>query len=110
MKIKTYQNLSNIETLQEYIRFASAAIGDIITEINGRLSFQENMQAQTLVVELPASGQQIGVPHGLGFVPNGYLVIKRNAAVTVYDGATENTKETIYFRSTGAGQATVLVF
>ena len=37
--------------------------------------------------------------HGLGFVPTGYLVTKRDKAAHIYDGTTTWTTNLIYLRS-----------
>lgn len=110
MKIKTTQDVSNVKTWEELKKFSSNVFGALLAEINGRLSLTENLLAQRLEYRFTAGGVEVGVAHGLGFIPNGYIQIKADGGVIVYDGATANTRDTLYLKATGAGIVSVLVF
>lgn len=109
-KIKLPQDVSNVESWEELRRFAASCFNAIVSECNGRLGLQDNLQTGTLEFNIAAAGQEVGVGHGLGFVPNGFIPIKNSTGAVLFNGSTENTKDTIYFRATGAGAFKALVF
>jgi hypothetical protein len=43
MKLKTLQNISNVEGIEPLRRFIAQQIGDIITAINGKIAVNENL-------------------------------------------------------------------
>jgi hypothetical protein len=51
------------------------------------------------------------VPHALGAIPTGYIVVNQNQSAVLYDGTTPWTKTIIYLKSSAASTLwTVLVF
>lgn len=65
-------------------------------------------QAPTQVF-FTSAGADVNVPHGLGRIPAGYLVVGRSASITVYDGAAPSSADYLVLRASGAGSAQVLV-
>lgn len=56
-------------------------------------------------------GEEDILPHGLGRIPRGYIVIKRDQVVEVYDGTTDWDTSYIYVKSDVAGAVvSVLIF
>ncbi len=109
MKIKTIQTLSNIETLEDLIKFVSIGFDDVVNTVNGNLGF-DNMSVFMLDAAFAAPNAEITFEHKLGRVPAGYLVKGLTAALTVYDGATANTADKIYLKSSAAGTARLIIF
>lgn len=51
------------------------------------------------------------IAHGLGYMPTGYIVVKRSANATVYDGAAHSTPSMfINLTASSAVTVTLLVF
>jgi hypothetical protein len=92
----------------------------IATKINGLISFGQakngswagNLDAQFLNVTPKAVDAEFAVPHGLGRVPGGYIVVRSSSASVLYDSGGGNwTDTTLYLRSSApAGTFQVLVF
>lgn len=112
-RVKGVPSFSEVATWQELRRYASIAIERIMGQINGGLSFGENLTASGPSVVTFASASDIQqVNHSLGRVPDGFIVIKLNAAITVYQpSGNENAwqSDKIFLRASGAGTATLYV-
>ena len=54
-------------------------------------------------------GVDVAVEHKLGRIPVGYLVVKRTASMTVYDGVASSSEDWLVLRASAAGTAYVLV-
>lgn len=68
------------------------------------LSLDDNMDVRRVSVASHATpGTEFSVAHTLGKTPTGYLVYGQTAAGSVYDGATANSKTTLYLKSDVAG-------
>lgn len=100
-----------------YIRSLLLAIVD---RINGLLSFGTgasgswagNLDAQFLDVTARSANAEFPIPHGLGRVPVGYIIVRTNAASILYDNGGGNwTDSTLYLLSTDAGSVfRILIF
>lgn len=108
-RLKSFTTLSNLKTVEDLSRYYAIVMDQVEQILNGGISFSENVQSSSAEVTFTASGTEVIVTHGLKTTPLGYLVIKRSAAITVYDGLTTWTQEYISLRADGAGTATVLV-
>lgn len=109
MKIKVPLSVSNIKSWEELRKYVSITLDQIVTAINGQIEFIDNCATSQVSVVIPASGE-IGVPHTLGRVPNGYLVAKSSAGIIVFDGTTANTSSNLYVQGTGAANVVLLVY
>lgn len=112
-RVKGVPSLSEVPTWQDLRRYASIAVERIMGQLNGGLSFGENITASGPSVVTFASATDIQVVgHNLGRVPQGFIVVKLDAAITVYqpsgdENAWQNDK--IFLRASGAGTATLYV-
>ena len=109
-KIKVPQTLDNLKEFEDFRRFASLLFNQIVDTVNGNVDIVDNLRASLLSCNFPASGTEYQFNHGLNRIPRGYIVTKRNVALTVFDGNSANTKEFIYLQSSAVGTASVLVF
>lgn len=109
-QIKAPQSVSQSEDLESLKRFTSQTLDAIISEVNGRLNFVDNIQGTIQSFVFSGPGVEVSVDHGLGKVPTGYIVISLSTAMTVYDGSTANSNIKLYLRSSVAGTARVFVF
>lgn len=110
MKIKPPQTVSNLKDLDQMVRFSSQTLDLIVTEINGRLIFGENIRGQLLTVTFPVANVDVAVPHALGRVPDGYFLTGANAAMSLYDGSIANNSQNAYLRTSAFGTARIFLF
>lgn len=67
-------------------------------------------QARPVVeVEFPSGGADVEVPHSLGRVPIGYLVVGRSGNFVVYNGSVDSTESSLTLASSSAGTAWILI-
>lgn len=68
--------------------------------LDGGISVDDNMDiSRVTIVSHATPGTETGYSHGLGKIPQGYIVTGQEAAGSVYDGATANTNQTLYLKS-----------
>lgn len=111
-KVTLPSNLSNL-THGEFQRFASALLTQLVSEFNGRVEFQKNIRATgPLVVGFTSASDIRGITHGLGIIPNGFLVANLSGPASIYQpsGASYSwTNSTIYLRASAGVTATIFV-
>lgn len=100
--------VQNLKDLEEVKRFLANALTKIIQQLNGSLEFVQNVRASSADVTFNGSVQKI--PHGLGIVPQGYIVISQSASFTVYKATSpEWDSNHIFLNASGNGTAKILV-
>lgn len=79
--------------------------------INKGLRIEDNIDIAEFEFTTAAVGQENTIAHGLGRVPRGYIVTKRDQVVNVYDGTTAWDTSYIYIKSDVEGATvSVLIF
>ncbi len=109
-QIKAPQSVSQAADFESLKRFVAQTLEAIISEVNGRLNFGDNIQGAFNTFVFPGPGVEVGADHGIGKVPAGYLVVSATGPMSVYDGSTANSDVKIFLRSSAAGTAKVFVF
>lgn len=112
-KIKTPLTVSNVETWENLRRYCAQFFGEIVSTINGRLTFSENMDTYLTTATFGVSvgiTAAVQIPHTLNRVPTGYIVYKQSAALNVYDGGTANTDKNLYLKSGTTGTIGLIIF
>jgi hypothetical protein len=81
---------------------------DVVNSLNGRLSLGDGVQSSWAGnldgqwIELVTPGvadSEFAVPHGLGKVPSGYLVVRKDQAAHLYDSNVGGwSEDTIYLK------------
>lgn len=104
------KDLSQIKDSEDLQRFTSIVVKDLVTVINGKVSFTDNIDAKISSVTFAGAGSEVSVSHGLGRVPNGYIVAKNSSGITVFDGGTANSATTLFVQATGGGVVSLIVF
>ncbi len=97
-RISTPSNFSSVTNWEDLRRFASACIQDIVNQINGRLTFNDNIQGVTLQAFFPVANTDLALTHALGYVPNGFLVVGLDSAAIIYSSTAPNSVQ-IFLRS-----------
>lgn len=121
-KVKIFNQMSNIGSAEDFQRFISALVSDVVQKFNGSLSFVENIRAsgsgnknvpsEPLSVTFINSTDVQRIPHSLRFVPNGFIVVKLDAAETLYAPTGSSyawTSDTIYLQASDAVTASIYI-
>ena len=66
---------------------------------------RDNFLRRRLIQDIAVSTAAVSVRHGLGYVPEGYIVVRKNANVTVYNGTIDKNQISI----TASGSATISI-
>lgn len=78
-------NLQSLKEVPNLARFTSAAIDSIVSQVNGKLDFVDNVRVSgPLAVAFTTPNVAVKVIHFLGRQPVGYLVIGQDAAASIY--------------------------
>lgn len=109
MKIKTIQDLSNVETWEELRRYTSQAVKDLTGVVNGGISLVDNTDAQEVSITFTGAGIEARAAHTLGRIPVRYIVTSNDIGIVPYNGVTANTADSFYLRATGAGALKILL-
>ena len=109
-RVRNLLDFLNITDTKELARFLSNAIREIQQAINGNINFQDNFRGKILEVTFSSANADVRVEHRLGFNAQNYLVLKRSADLTVYDGINASSETVIWLRSSAVGTATIFVF
>lgn len=113
MKLSRIPDISNLkpEQLADVIKFVAIGFKDIYDALGNRLSFADNFGSQIIDVSFTAANTDLTIQHTLNRVPTGYVVLRSNAAATLYDtGGTNWNKTAIVLRSSAIANVTVMVF
>lgn len=111
MKLQIPQTVSNSSTLEDIIRFSANCIDKIKTIINGNVDLIENGNNQLVDFTFTKINIEVGVPHGLGRTPRGFVNVgSNNTALVLAKGATDSTSNTLYVQAGSTGTVTVMVF
>ncbi len=100
-KVTTPSNFSTVSTWEDLRRFSAQLCQDIVNQINGSLTFKDNIQGTDVEVFFPVANVDLAITHKLGYVPNGFLVVGLNSAAIIYSGLQANTIQ-IFLRSSVA--------
>jgi hypothetical protein len=94
------------------------AIPGIVDKTIGQLSFQvrrlaeyfqrDNWFRRQVIEDIAVSTTAVTISHRLGYVPEGYLVTKKNANVTVYNGDID--QNTITLQASGNATISILIW
>lgn len=109
-KISVPLSVSNVTDWQSLRRFCSIFFTSIIDELNGRLTFSENINTATVTMEFTAPNQELRFDHTLERIASNYILIKTSVDARLFDGSTENVKNSSYIKCTAAATVTVLIF
>lgn len=102
-------DLTNVQEKDFQSKTAEVVKG-LTDALNGNLNFSDNVQSSQISIEFTGSDVNTRQIHGLGRKPAGYLVMGAAAAMSIYDGSSENTEKEIYLRASATGTARILVF
>jgi hypothetical protein len=96
--------ISNRAGTEGYDKDVFSDIQNIFLALQGRLRFKENIAGDFITFTTATANAEVAVPHTLGVIPVGRIVIGQNKAGSLYDSATAATAGKIYVK---CDQATV---
>lgn len=108
MKISNFDP-SNLDG-EEFKRIVSILLNNMVSALNGGLTFQDNFSQSTQSVQFTAANTEVTVNHNIGRIPVGYLVLGLDQAAIVYNGVQENTSQSLFLRASAPCTATVMLF
>lgn len=106
----TLDRMQSVETIEELRRFVSRSLEAITGQFNGRVDFGDNVRSSTVTVLL--RNEPTSVPHSLGRVPQGYIVIGQNAVGTVFRPSSALfpwTETQLFLQSSTVAEYTLLI-
>lgn len=109
-KITTSANFSTVSKWEELRRFVSAFAGDVVNQINGKLSFQDNVQGQEFDLSFPVANQDVVVTHNLGYEPHGFFIVDLDAAAIIYSNTAPNPVQSFFKSSVANVNARVRIY
>lgn len=110
MKFSFSTNLDGVQNIKELVPWISQAFRNILIGLNGKLTIFDNVTPDLVTVVFPTANVEVSVPHTLGVIPMGYFPTKKTVSMVIYDGATTNTENRIYLKSSAAGTAKIWLF
>lgn len=110
MKLNAVQNVSNVTTVDDLARYSSIVFEQVESILNGGITFTDNFQGIVVSVSFSAANVEVQIAQPLGKIPVGYILIKASAAMSIYDGNSANTANSIFLKSSAIGNAQLLVF
>jgi hypothetical protein len=112
-KSKFVLNLANVQTWQDLRNLTAQALTAIIKQLNGRLTLQDNFDAQgPLTVVFTTTNMAMSIVHNLNRVPLGFIVVNQTANMGIYASQASNTTWTdtvIYLSSSAIGTAKIFI-
>lgn len=109
MKISASSDLQNVKTLDDLKRFVTIFCGQVSDAFQGKISVTDNIRDQIISVTFAVPATTYAIPHRLNATPVGYIVVSSDSPLSLYDGTSPNTKDTIFLQSSAAGVAKVMV-
>lgn len=101
-KVSSPSNFSSVSSWEDLRRFSSALCQDIVNQINGRLSFKDNIQNTEASVFFPLANADVPVNHNLGYVPSSFIVTDLDGAAVIYQTTSPNAGQ-VFLKSSAAG-------
>ncbi len=82
-RVRVFSALSNLDP-KEFVRFCSAWVVELTSQINGNLQFGLNIKASGPTVLVFPSASVMSIDHSLGVIPSGWLTVSTNSNTTLF--------------------------
>lgn len=109
-KITQSTDFDRLQTLEDLKRYLNKFGEDVVAQVNGGLTFAENLDATTVSVTFSSANTDTALAHGLNRIPTGYILVGSTAAMGLYDGVNASTASLLYLRASATGTARVLIY
>lgn len=94
----------------QQVKFTSLVLEEVANLLNNGLTFTDNFDAKFLSVTFSAAATNQAIAHGLGRAPSGYVILRKSANVSVWDGTNNFSATYLYLAADAAGTITVMVY
>ncbi len=108
-KVKSASDLGSVADNQ-LRRWVAIYLQELSGIINGSLEFGINIKGAFIQASFPVANDQVRVAHGLGRVPQGYLVTNINANAVIYANGTPSDSTNLYLKASGVCEVTLFIF
>lgn len=98
MKVWSLPSLQSVQSWQDLRRFSSQALTNFSQVLSRNVGFTDNINCQIVDIVIQ-SGVETKIPHTLGKVPIGYLLIDNDDFLLLAHGPTAWTDTDIYLIS-----------
>lgn len=89
--------IQSVTSWEELRRFCAQGFQNIYAALNRKIGFTDNIYCEIVDVELGTN--EIAIPHSLGVVPIGFLVLRQDTNVVIFDGLSAWNDRNIYLRA-----------
>lgn len=110
MKFTASTDIDRLSNTDDVKRYVSIALDNISQVLNNGIFFADNFNAKLLTITFAAANTEQVVMHGLGRTPLGYFSVGQTAALTIYDGSSENTSSLLYLKASATGTCRLWVY
>lgn len=93
--------------LKALVQFVTQSVTNTSQILTGNVNFQDNVQCTLVTVLITTS--ETPVPHSLGIVPMGFLVLNADSPGIIYSGTSSWNDKYIYLKSTVSVTAKIAV-
>lgn len=100
--------IQSVSSWEELRRFCSQGFQNIYAALNRKISFGDNIYCE--IVDVQIGPTDTTIPHSLGVVPIGFLVLQLDTNLIIFNGQTAWTDRNIYLRaSLGTANAKIAI-
>lgn len=107
-KISAKANVSNTEDWQELQRYVSQFLQDCQNQVNGNLTFSDNLNVKFLDLSFSTANATRQIPHGLGRVPTMWISGNLSASAVIYQTKTSDNNN-VYLAASAVCNVRILV-
>src|SRR6267142_6463697 len=92
-------DVKNVTSLDDVQRFISQTITQIVTIVNGKATFTDNIDCRLVNVTFTASAVDTQVTHNLGRTTVGYFLTGSSTPMSIYIGVNTGNINNIFVRT-----------
>ncbi len=107
-KISAKANVSNCVDWKDLMRYVSQFLQDCLNQINGNITFQDNISSKVVGASFPAANATVIVSHGLGRIPLMWTSGNVSASSIIYQTKAAD-QNNVYLAASAICNAKILV-
>lgn len=107
-KISAKPNVSNCTSWQDLMRYVSQFIQDCFNQVNGNITFEDNISAKVVAAQFLVANETVTVSHGLGRVPLMWTSGNVSDDSVIYETQASDIKN-VYLAASAVCNAKILV-
>lgn len=107
MKIWMPFQIQSVKSWEDLRRFTFQGFENIQKALSGNISFQDNMKCT--IVDATFTTATSTVPHNLGQIPYGFLVLNQNANANIWSASFNWTDTNVYLTASATVTAKIAI-